>query len=290
VLGVAGIACKSAALLSGYSGALGGPPLGSGTHLALIPDGVATITYTIPDGRQLTVPVTGNLVRVPAAAVSLTLGQRLQTPAELGKALAALLPTTVTESGSGTVPTVTLPRPASFIADAVGSFAFVRALVRGSSSSSSSATGFGSVSCRARTHRCLAVSVTTTCDGHEHCRTTRTIQRYRYVGARPPAGTTSQQSLPTAPIVARTNRVVVRPRKLSLVLGGTPHRVVVLLSVSCFSRGAAASTGVPPLRVAVPSRTPIALPGRARSFHACDVGALVTSTTRGSVRVTVAGG
>lgn len=135
------------------------------------------------------------------------------------------------------------------------------------------------------------MTVTTTCDSHEHCQTSRTIHRYRYVGARPPAGTTGPDTQPTAPIVARTNRLVTRPRKLTLVLSGTPQRqVVVLVSVNCFARNSAASGGGPPLQLAVPSRTPIALPGPGRAFQACDVGALVTSTQRGSVDVTVARG
>ena len=75
----------------------------------------------------------------------------------------------------------------------------------------------------------------------------RRINRYRYVGARPPAGTTGSDTQPTGPIVARVNRVITRPRKLTLVLSGTLHRhVVVLLSVSCFSRNSAAGSGDPP--------------------------------------------
>ena len=135
------------------------------------------------------------------------------------------------------------------------------------------------------------MTVTTTCDSKEHCQTTRTIHRYRYVGARPPAGTTGPDTQPTAPIVARTNRFVTRPRKLALVLSGTAHHdVVVLLSVSCFARNYAVADGGPPLRLAVPSRTPIALPGPARRFHACDVGALVTSTEHSPIHVTVTRG
>ena len=137
----------------------------------------------------------------------------------------------------------------------------------------------------------MAVTVTTTCDSHEHCQTSRTINRYRYVGAKPPAGTTGPNTQPTGPIVARVNRVITRPRKLTLVLSGTPHRrVVVLLSVSCFSRNSAAGSAEPPLELAVPSRTPLDLPGPARTFHTCDVGALVISSQRGLVHATVARG
>ena len=211
------------------------------------------------------------------------------TAAELGRQLAAHLPTTVTESSAGAGPSVTLARPVSLIPDTVGSLPFLRRLSSSlSSSSSNSSTG---ASCSARTHRCVAVTVTTTCDSHEHCYMSRTINRYRYVGAKPPAGTTGPDTQPTGPIVARVNRVITRQRKLTLVLSGALHRhVVVLLSVSCFSRNSAAGSGEPSLELAVPSRTPISLPGPARTFHSCDVGALVISSQRGTVHVTVARG
>jgi hypothetical protein len=137
----------------------------------------------------------------------------------------------------------------------------------------------------------VAVIVTTTCDSHERCRTSRTIHRYRYVTAKPPSGTTGPNTQPTAPIVGRVNQFITRPTKLTLVLSGAPHhQVVVLLSVSCFSRNSEAAAGGPPLQVAVPSRTPIALPGLGRMFHGCDVGALVISNQHGPVHVTVARG
>ena len=137
----------------------------------------------------------------------------------------------------------------------------------------------------------MAVTVATTCNTHERCHTTRTIHRYRYVTPNPPAGTTGPDTQPTAPIVGRVNRLVTRPAKLTLVLSGAAHhQVVVLLSVSCFSRNSEASSGGSPLEAAVPSRTPIALPGRARTFRACDVDALVTSSQHGPVHVTVARG
>ena len=282
-------ACKSATVLFGYLGALG-DPLGPKTRLALIPDGVNAITYALANGHQITVPVPGNLVRIPAAVVSFPPTPRLQT-AQLGQALAAHLPTTVTEQGAGINPPLTLTRPVSYIPDAVGAYSFLRRLLRRSSGvSGASSTGTESVSCSARTHACVAVSVTTNCDSYEHCRTSRTIVRYRYVGARPPRGTTGPQTLPTAPIVARTNRDIVRPRRLTLVLTGAPQRVVVVLSVSCFSRNGGAGGGGPVLTLAVPSRTPVALPGPARSFRACNVSALVTSSRRSPVHVTVARG
>jgi hypothetical protein len=285
-LAVAQAVCKSDVVLSGYVGALGDALQGSATRLALIPDRITTITYTLADGQRFTVPVAGNLATVPAA---LSIQPRPQQPttAELRQQLSARLPATVTESGTGS--TASLPRPISLVADAVGSFSFLRRLLTSNSGiSTSGSTSSLGASCSARTHRCVAVTVTTTCNSHQYCETSRTIHHYRYVGAKPPAGTTGPNTQPTAPIVARTNRLVALPRRLALVLSGTPHRrVVVLLSVNCFSRNSAASSGRPPLQVAVPSRTPIALPGRARTFHACDVGALVTSSQRGLVHARV---
>jgi hypothetical protein len=288
-LTVAGAVCKSEAVLSGYVGALGDERLGSAHELALIPDGVTAITYALADGRLLTAPVVGNLV-TPPAALSIPPTAHPVTATELGQQLAAHLPTTVTETGA--YPIASLTRPDSLIADTVGNFSFLRGLLAPISiSSSSSSTSSTGASCSARTHRCVAVTVTTTCNSHERCQTSRTIHRYRYVTAKPPAGTTGPDTQPTAPIVGRVNRFITRPAKLTLVLSGTPHhQVVVLLSVSCFSRKSAASAGGPPLQVAVPSRTPIALPGPARTFRACDVGALVISSQHGPVHVTVARG
>lgn len=281
--------CHSEVVLSGYAGALGDELGSPGLRLALIPDGVSAVTYALADGRAFTVPVAGNLATPPAELSPQTPLQH-PTAAELGKQLAAHLPTTVTESSTGAGPSVTLARPVSLIPDTVRSLPFLRRLLSSSLSSSSSISSNGA-SCSARTHRCVAVTVTTTCDSHEHCYTSRTINRYRYVGAKPPAGTTGPDTQPTGPIVARVNRVITRPRKLTLVLSGTLHRhVVVLLSVSCFSRNSAAGSGEPSLQLAVPSRTPISLPGPARTFHSCDVGALVISSQRGTVHVTVARG
>ena len=290
-IGVSSAVCESEAILSGYVGALGDPLLGSrNRRIALIPDGVSAITYTFPDGQRFTVPVAGNLA-APPASLTIQTQPRHSTAADWGRLLSAHLPTIVTENGPGPGPVATLTRPGSLIVDAVGSIAFLRSLLTSSSSGTSSSSASESASCSVRTHRCVAVTVTTTCDSHGHCQTRRMIHRYRYVGAKPPAGTTGPDTLSTAPIVARTNRSVTRPTKLTLVLSGVPHRVVVvLLSVSCFSRHAAASSGGPPLKVEVPSRTPIALPGPGRSFHACDVGALVASRQRGAVQVRVVRG
>jgi hypothetical protein len=293
-LTVAGAVCKSQAVLSGYQGALADERLDSTPELALIPDGVSAITYTLADGRQLTAPVTANLV-TPPAALSIPPTTHPVTATELGRLLAAHLPTTVTETGPGEPLVASLARPDALIPDAVGSLTFLRRLITpvlaSGSSSSSSSSGTGA-SCSARTHRCVAVTVTTTCNVHDRCQTTRTIHRYRYVTAKPPPGTTGPDTQPTAPIVGRVNRFITRPGKLTLVLSGAPHRqVTVLLSASCFSRHNAAFTaGGPPLQIAVPSSTPISLPGRARTYRACDVGALVISSQPGSVHATVARG
>ncbi len=143
--------------------------------------------------------------------------------------------------------------------------------------------------CSARTHRCVAVIVTTTCGSDERCPITWTIYRYRYLTSKPPEGTTGPNTQPTAPIVGSTNWFAKRPGKLTLVLSGAPHhQVSVLWTVSCFAPHSGASGGGPPLQVAVPSRTPIELPGPARTFKSCDVNALVISNQPGAVGVRVA--
>ncbi|MGO9902321.1 MAG: hypothetical protein ACLP0J_22115 [Solirubrobacteraceae bacterium] len=75
-----------------------------------------------------------------------------------------------------------------------------------------------------------------------------------------------------------------------MLSGAFHHQVTVLWSVTCFARNSGASGGGPPLQVAVPSRTLIALPGPARTFNACDVDSLVISSQHGPVQVTVTNG
>ena len=288
-LGVVAADCQSESLLAGYVGSLG-EPTGSDVQRALVPDGVGQISYALADGRSFTVPVARNVAVVPPD-LSGPLTTPHSTAAGLGRLLAAQLPTTVTEAGTGGTPSVVLTRPTALIPDvANGLLATGRLLGRFGVLGGSSTSG-GGASCSARTHRCVAVTVTTNCTSNDRCQTTRTIHRYRYVGTKPPRGTTGPDTQPTAPIVGRTNRLVRRPGKLSLVLSGTAHRHVgVLLSLSCFSKHSSSSAGGLPLSVTVPSRTPIALPGRASAFTACDVGALVISHQRGPVHVTVARG
>jgi hypothetical protein len=145
------------------------------------------------------------------------------------------------------------------------------------------------VSCSAHTHRCAAVTVTTRCSGFRDCRITRSIQRYRYVGARPPVGTARLNPMLTAPVVGAASGIVRRPKKLVLVLSGAPHRrVEVLLSGPfCVSNTSAAISGAPNRELAVPSRSRIPFP-HASSFLACQVGALVLSRQPGTVHVTIA--
>lgn len=90
--------------------------------------------------------------------------------------------------------------------------------------------------------------------------------------------------VPTGPIRARLNRYVTRPGKLSLALSGAPrHRVVVLVSINCFSGrdgGTSWSLSRQPLQVAVPSRTHLLT---VRRHRACGVGALVVSSGHGPI-------
>lgn len=282
--------CESSTILAGYRGALAAP-FNRASDIALIPDGISQIAYTFADGIGSTVPVSGN-VAMPARP-SIPTPPQHPTAGALSRVLAALLPTTVTETETdGGAATVDLARPASLVSDTVWDQLLEERLVGslGSAGVLSTSSGFGA-SCSAWTHRCVAVTVTTTCNRNERCRIGRTIHRYRYVTAKPPAGTTGPDTQPTAPIVGRTNRFVRRPRKLTLVLSGAPRqRVDILLSVGCLSRRSSTGEAGPPLHTSVPSRHPIDLPGPAHTFRACDVSALVISHQRGPVHVTVVRG
>lgn len=286
-----GAVCYGGAALTGYVGTLGGF---FAQRFILLGDGVTTITYALASGAQFTVPVSGNLAQTPTT-LTIPPSRRTPTAATLTSELTAHLPTTVTETGPSGQLVATLTRPDTIIPDVVAEFTFLKRLVTsaqtsGSSSSSSTSIG-GGASCVARTHRCVAVTVTTSCNTHHRCRTTRSIHRYRYVGTRPPRGTTGPDTQPTAPIVGRGDRLVRHPGKLSLVLDGTPQRhAVVIVAVTCFSRNGEGEAGGPALSHVVPSRIRISLPGRPRSYRACDVSVLVTSTQRGPVRVRVVRG
>jgi hypothetical protein len=69
-----------------------------------------------------------------------------------------------------------------------------------------------------------------------------------------------------------------------------PSASLTLQNSSSFSSHEADTGAVALLKLAVPSRTPIGLPGPTRAFKACDVGALVLSKQPGPVHVTVARG
>jgi hypothetical protein len=278
--------CLSNGALVGYLGAIGNPDTPSGPRWALIPDGVSTVTYTLANHDVFSVPVRGNLATAPSELTA-------PSNANLSRYRAALsshLPTTVTESGPAQTVVRTLARPSSLISDVIAELRFLeRQLATGGESGSSSGSSLLGATCSARTHRCVAATLNTTCDESQPCQMTRTIHRYRYVGAKPPPGTTGPQLIdPTAPIVARTNRRIVSPGKLELVLSGTPHRsVIVVQSSACFSRSSAVSGDDGPLRATVPSRSPIFLGGDRRGFLVCDVSALVFARERGRVHVTV---
>lgn len=281
-----GAVCESTAVLAGYFGALGSPLVGPPLDVALIPDGVTSITYTLASGKQFTASVTGNLAPIPAGLMGTPSVDNLPVQ-QLGRQIAASLPVTVTETGANSQPLATLSPPAGLAADLAGSFSFFKRLPSQSSGGTDSVDAW----CSTRTHRCVAVIVTTACDSRESCQIRRVIRRYRYVGSKPPVGTTGPNLLDTAPVRARINQLVQQPRKLTLVLRGPRQPYVgVLLEVTCFRRHSSASDGGPPLYVAVPTRTPISLPGPARSFRACAINALITSTRPYPVHVNLARG
>lgn len=277
--GQASAGCESLTVMSSYLGAFGaGLTAGVGTSAVLLPDGISSVTYTLAGGRQATAPVTGNLSSVPSAILgSPRLGE--VTRAKLRRLFEARLPVTITESNADGTAVATLTRPADLIGALVREALLLKRLFTAGTTSEEGAYA----SCSARTHRCVAAVVTTTCDAHHQCTIRRRLDRYRYTGRRPPRGTIARADVPTAPIRARLNRYVTHPGKLSLELTGAPHhRVDVLHSVNCFTRHGEGSSGMggSPLRVAIPSRTSIAT---VRPHRACDVNVLVTSAGRGPV-------
>lgn len=285
-LTVVGASCESKTVLDNYVGTLGQD--GGGSPMALVPDGVASLSYTFADGRKVTASVSGNLVAPPSNAQVLSSNGN-GGASTLGQRLRADLPTRVTETRADGGPGRKLTRPSTLIPTAVKAVTVLRRVVSVlfSDTTSVDTSDYGAV-CRARTHRCVGVTVTMKCAGIRRCTMYRTIHRYRYVTKRPPAGTSGPDTLATEPIVGRVNRYVARPRKLFLALQGNPHRrVTVLLDVDCVGRNSSDGTDSPPLRVTVPSRTRVGLPGPGRSYRACDVSALVVSARRTPVRTTV---
>jgi hypothetical protein len=208
--------CESLTVIASYLGMFGGGLPYAGSTVVLLPDGVSSVTYALASGRQITAPVTGNLLAAPAALTN-SPSIKATTRAKLHQTLAAITPATVTEQSADGAPLGRFTRPPSLIDQLVQEVFLLKRLLTAGTSTSSSEDSY--VSCSARTHRCLAVVVTTTCNWRHHrCKTSRRIDRYRYVGRRPPRGTTGRVVVPAGPIRARLNRYVVHPGKLSLVL------------------------------------------------------------------------
>lgn len=288
---VATAGCESLAVMASYLGTFGGGLSGVGSPLVLVPDGVSALTYTFSDGHQLTAPVTQNVATFSPARKSIKRPPKV-TRATLTREFNTLTPVTVTEQDAAGAAVATYPRLPSLVPllvrDALG-------FERSRATSGTTTQSFGSeqvfASCSARTHRCVAAVVSTSCNAaHRRCKLSRRIARYRYVGRRPPRGTTGKVVVPTAPIRARVSRYVTRPGRLTLALSGAPHhRVDVLVASSCFSRSGGTGSGVggPPLRLSVPSRTPVAT---VRRHRACDVNVLVMSSQRGPIQARLARG
>jgi hypothetical protein len=279
--------CESLTVMASYLGVLGGGLAGAGVPAVVVPDGVSSVTYAFAGGHQITAPVTGNLANVPPTA-SRTTNLGRPTRAKLLRKLDAEIPATVTEHDAGGTAVATFTRPASLISEIVR-----EVLVLGRVVKSFTVGAVNSyVSCSARTHRCVAAVVSASCNTQRHsCEMSRRIVRYRYVGRRPPRGTTGHVVVPTGPIRARLDRYVAHPGKLTLVLSGKPrHRVDVVVSVNCVS-GRHGETGFSesrqPLQVAVPSRTHLVTVGRHR---ACGVGVMVVSSGRGPLHARLARG
>lgn len=272
--------CESLAVMQSYLGMFGGALLGAGFPAVLVPDGVSSVTYALADGRQATAAVTGNLLTMPVKATADShLGKASKR--KLLRVLDAQEPVTVTQNGADGTTVATYERPPSLIPELVRQFLAIRRLLVISTTSSEDSY----VSCSARTHRCVAVVVSSTCNVRRHrCTMRRSIKRYRYVTRRPPRGTTGHLVVPTGPVRARVDRYVRHPGRLSLVLSGTPHRRVdVLLEISCFSSrngGTESSGSGRPLEVAVPSRTHVVT---VRRHRGCAVNALIVSSGRGPI-------
>lgn len=286
--------CKSAAVLSSYTGAAGYSIGLPGGQIALLRDGITEVRYAFSDGRRVTVDVARNIARLPA---SLFLQSQLRNAALAGqlRALAKVAPTVVIEASTDGATIARLPRPSQLFTDLAGSLTFLKRSLTVTHTTTTTGANAGSyattASCSARSHACIAVTVSTKCDSRLHCRISRIIEHYRYVGSRPPAGTTGQSTLPTAPIVARASRLLTPPRAVELVLSGAPQRQVrVLVSATCSGAASGVSGPGQTLEVSVPSRTQIELPTAAKSMHACDVAALITSAQHSTIHAALTTG
>jgi hypothetical protein len=292
--------CASATVLAGYPGATGLHREAASSPF-LVPDGITSLTDTFADGRQVTIPVSGNLATAPRVKAPPSGSTRL-TIAQLRADLIAAVPTTVTEVGAAGAPVATLARPDDLVGNLVASFRLLRSALRGLTGATSTGSSGATVSCQSGTHRCTSVTLSSACHsgpsgglggGPPRCRLDRRIRRFRRSGSTPAGHAGAPNPLLTAPIRARVAQRVTHPGKLTLVLKGAPQdHVGVFASVNCFSGASAASgnPGLPIVDAAVPSRTPLTLPGPASTHHTCVVNALVTSTRHDAIRVSVARG
>jgi hypothetical protein len=279
--------CHSAAVLSSYTGAFGYSLGLPGGQIALFHDGIASVTYAFGNGRHVTVAVARNIAQLSSSLFPASQLQSATVTAQL-RALASATPAVVTERGADGSTIETIPRPPQYFTGLAQSLAFLRRGLKATRTVSASGAGGGSestvASCSARSRRCIAVVISTTCDSALRCRISRTVARYRYVGSRPPAGTTGAIALPTAPIVARAGRLLAPPRTPTLVLSGAPQvRVRALVSATCSGATSGVSAPAQTLELPVPSRTAIPLPAGSKSMRACGVAVLILSTRRSAV-------
>ncbi len=289
---LANAGCESLAVMASYLGTSGGGLSAGGPPVALVPDGVSSVTYARADGRRYTAQVTGNLLTVPTA-LRRSVNARHASRAQLRRLAAAQLPVSVIETGANGAVVARFARPPGLVDQLVRLIEQLKSALHGVRTSVGGGSRQTTASCSARTHRCVTVVVSTYCiGGHHRCVTRRSVQRYRYVGSRPPRGTTGHVLVPTAPIRARLNRYLVHPHKLSLVLSGTPQRHVdVIVTVGCFAGHPPSPTSTgelgAPRAVAVPSRVPLVLP---RRHQACDIDVLAMSPSRAPVHLRLVAG
>jgi hypothetical protein len=280
--------CESLTAMASYLGATGFGLTGTAPSVALVPDGVSSVTYAFSGAPSVTRPVYGNLVTIPGSnASSVHLGT--VSRAKLLRRIAALTPATVTETDASGAAVATYTRPTSLVPALANEVLLVSRLLKVVVSSGSQQVF---ASCSAQTHRCVAAVVSTRCDSRHHrCTMHRTVHRYRYVGRRPPRGTTGTVEVPTGRIRARVSQYVTRPGKVNLVLRGTPHHHAdVVVATSCYAGHHGATRSAvdrQPLRVAVPSHSRIATVRRHRT---CAVNVLVTSTQPGPIHARLARG
>jgi hypothetical protein len=272
-----GAPCESAAVVAGYLGAIGVTP--AETRQAIVPDGITAIDYTLADGRQASVPVVDNRASPPFNA-----RLKLQaTTAQVRASFSANLPPTATELGPAGTPVATLTRPPGLFHQAVTGFSYLEKLLSASATVTSSGSAGSQTSCDAKTHRCVTVTISSTCPNSGPCHLGRRIHRFRSMRAAQGSGHVNPLLL--APIRTRVDREIRHPHKVFLVLTGAPQRRVgALVSVTCRSPAGASGEALGPLKVvSVPGRTPVSLPGSAGKSVGCSVDAFVTSSQPGAI-------